>query len=175
MIKNKDQYRKIFARISTKMNRGVFGLTSTKGESSKVSYRLAQTMGEIKKVLLVDLDNDVNTDPDFAYINSLLRAEETFRKDGRIYRLNFTKSDDVDILVESANFSRLIENARKKFDYIIINEKNMDSSQAYLTRSIEDGKILVVREGETTKRDLKIKLGEIKDLGFNFLGVIYHR
>lgn len=175
MIKNKDQYRKIFARISAKMNSGVFGLTSTKGESSEVSYRLAQTMGEIKKVLLVDLDNDVNTDPDFAYINSLLRAEETFRKDGKIYRLNFTKSDDVDILVESVNFSRLIETARKKFDYIIINEKNMDSSQAYLTRSIEDGKILVVREGETTKRDFKIKLGEIKDLGFNFLGVIYHR
>lgn len=176
MKNNKDQYRKIFAKISAKMPKGSFGLAGL-GEksSSKISYDLAQTMAKVKKVLLIDLDNQGQKDPDFANINQLLRGEGEFLQDGKLYRLNFTQSDDVEMLIESKNFVDLILKAKDDFDYILINEKPLKSSQAYFTSAFEDGKVLLVREEETDKNDFNLKRAELNDLGFNILGVIYHK
>lgn len=174
--KNKDQYKKIYAKISSKMPNGVFGITSVeKTTSSNITLGLGQTMAEIKKVLLVDLDNANSNEKTFANINELSRQEGDFLKDGELYRLNFTKSDDVDIFIENKSFINLIKRAKEDFDYIIINEKSIKTSQAYLTKPLEDGKILVVNEGKTDKKDLNLAIKEIEDLGFKILGVIYHK
>lgn len=173
---SKDQYRKIFAKVANKIPNGIFGITSfDKTSSSNISINLGRTMAEIKKVLLVDLDNEVSNKKDFANINEISRNEGDFLKDGKLYRLNFTKSDDVDIFIENESFINLIERAGEDFDYIIINEKSIETSQSYFTKSLEDGKILLVDEGKTNKNDFNLAVQEIQGLGFKLLGVIYHK
>lgn len=176
MKNKKDQYRKIYAKISHSLPKGLIGLTSL-GEmrSFETSYELGQTMAKLKKVLLIDLDNEAGNDKEFANIKELLRSEGDFKKDGKLYRLNFTKSDDVEALLENEAFINLIMKAKEDFDYIIINEKPLSSSQAYLTKDIEDGKILLVEEDKIIKRDFNLAVKEIKSLGFNLLGVIYYK
>lgn len=176
MKNNKDQYRKIFAKISAKMPKGVFGLTSLgKTPSSQIAYDLGLTMARGQKVLLIDLDNEESKDPNFANINELLRSEGEFLPDGKLFRLNFTQSDDVDMLIETKAFQDLVAKARDRFDYIIINERPLNSSQAYFTRKLEDGKVLMVKEDEVNKKDFHQGLKEMQDLGFDILGVIYYR
>lgn len=172
----KDEYRKIFAKISNKLEKGIIGISSTKSVSnSKVSYDLSKAMSELRKVLFVDLENDKSNEKEFANYNELINNQAEFLKDGKLYRLNFTKSDDLDILVETKSFKELIKNAKEEFDFIVINEKSLDKSQAYLTKDIEDGKILLVKEDITNKNDFNISIKEIEDLGFEFLGVIYNK
>ncbi|MDD7304998.1 MAG: hypothetical protein PUG67_00260 [Peptoniphilaceae bacterium] len=176
MKNNIDQYRKIFAKISSQIPKGVIGITSVNNcKTSQIAMELAKTMAKVKKVLLIDLDNDTLNQKEFANINDLLNKDGKFLMDENIARLNFTKSDDVDIFLENKDFLDLINKARDDYDIIIINEKSLDYSQAYFTKDIEDGKILVVKEGKTYKKDLKLAVKEIKKLGFEFLGVIYYR
>ncbi|MGO3018071.1 MAG: hypothetical protein ACTIH2_02855, partial [Anaerococcus sp.] len=68
-----------------------------------------------------------------------------------------------------------IERAGEDFDYIINNEKSIETSQSYFTKSLEDGKILLVDEGRTNKNDFNLAVQEIQGLGFKLLGVIYHK
>lgn len=177
MKSKNDQYRKIAAKISSFKEKAIIGITSADEDfsSSEISYKLAKVMSENKKVFYIDLDNDFANDEEFANINLLYRKEETIKKDGNLFRLNFTKSDDVAMILESKDFENFFMSIKDDCDYIIINEKSYKYSQAYLAAKFEDCKIFVVNEDETDKNILKASIGEFEDMGIEILGVIYNK
>lgn len=173
---NKDVYKKIAAKIYNE-NLSVIAITSTEDRfsSSQISYELSKVISQNHNTLYLDFDNESMNDSVYANINSLYKGNIELEKDGKLSRLNFTKSDDVDIVIESKEFMDLFKILKERFDYIIINEKSTKSAQAFLACKFEDGKIFIVREDKTDKQVLQDTIQEIESLDTNIIGVIYNK
>lgn len=76
-------------------------------------------------------------------------------------------------LLDSEKMSQLIEQAKKKFDYIFLTTAGLlEHKDAVLISSKVDGTVVIVDEGRTRKEVAKVAIGPLEDKKSNLIGTI---
>ena len=81
--------------------------------------------------------------------------------------------DDSEKILDSNEFFSEIANKESAYNYIIIDEKNLDAADPYLTARLCDMKIILVDE-KTSKARLDQAICDLRELGVGYCGVVFY-
>lgn len=169
VLGNSDEILKIKAKIDHRLENGIIGITSLAGDSYEFSERLTQAFAKNNGILFVDSKN-------IAKIEGKYQSQvEEFKilRCGPIDYIALSK-DDSEKILDSNEFFSEIANRENSYNYIIIDEKNLDTADPYLTARLCDMKIILV-DDKTTKARLDEAIKDLRELGIGYCGVVFHK
>lgn len=164
-----DDILKIKAKIDQRLENGIVGITSLAGDSYEFSERLTQAFAKNNGILFVDSKNVANIEGKY---QSQVEEFKILRR-GPIDYIALSK-DDSEKILDSNEFFSEIANRENSYNYIIIDEKNLDTADPYLTARLCDMKIILV-DDKTTKARLDEAIKDLRELGIGYCGVVFHK
>lgn len=164
-----DDILKIKAKIDHRLENGIVGITSLAGDSYDFSERLTQAFAKNNGILFVDSKNIANIEGKY---QSQVEEFKVLRR-GPIDYIALSK-DDSEKILDSNEFFSEIANRENSYNYIIIDEKNLDTADPYLTARLCDMKIILV-DDKTTKARLDEAIKDLRELGIGYCGVVFHK
>lgn len=164
-----DEILKIKAKIDHRLENGIVGITSLAGDSYDFSERLTQAFAKNNGILFVDSKNVANIEGKY---QSQVEEFKVLRR-GPIDYIALSK-DDSEKILDSNEFFSEIANRENSYNYIIIDEKNLDTADPYLTARLCDMKIILV-DDKTTKARLDEAIKDLRELGIGYCGVVFHK
>ena len=145
-----DEVFKIKAKLAHKYKEGVIGLANFGKESNDFAENLARELAKNRNVLYIS--NKENSDDETLTYKNL--------------------GENPSQIMDADDFAEDIENYKKEYDYVIIDEK--DEEEVCLAAGLEDVKIILV-DNKTRKADLDKLIRDLKDLGLSEIGVVYYQ
>lgn len=145
-----DKVFKIKAKLAHKYKEGVIGLANLGKDSNDFAENLARELANNRKVLYIS-NKENSGDETFTYKNL---------------------GENPSQIMDADDFAEDIENYKKEYDYMIIDEK--DEKEVCLAAGLEDVKIILV-DNKTRKSDLDKLIRDLKDLGLSEIGVVYYQ
>lgn len=164
-----DDILKIKAKIDHRLENGILGITSLAGDSYDFSERLTQAFAKNNGILFVDSKNVANIEGKY---QSQVEEFKVLRR-GPIDYIALSK-DDSEKILDSNEFFSEIANRENSYNYIIIDEKNLDTADPYLTARLCDMKIILV-DDKTTKARLDEAIRDLRELGIGYCGVVFYK
>ncbi len=170
VLATSDEILKIKAKIDYRLEDGIIGITSlAKADSYEFSEKLTNAFAKNNGVLFVDSKNVANIEGKY---QSQVEEFKVLRR-GPIDYLALSKDDSEKILDSNEFFSELA-NRENSYNYIIIDEKNLDRPDPYLTARLCDMKLILVDE-KTTKSRLDEAIKDLRELGIGYCGVVFYK
>lgn len=164
-----DDILKIKAKIDNRLENGIVGITSLAGDSYEFSEKLTNAFAKNNGILFVDSKNVANIEGKY---QSQVEEFKVLRR-GPIDYIALSK-DDSEKILDSNEFFSEIANRENSYNYIIIDEKNLDTADPYLTARLCDMKIILV-DDKTTKARLDEAIRDLRELGIGYCGVVFHK
>lgn len=161
---------KIKSKIDYRLENGIIGLTSL-GETDSFNFAkdLAEDLATNNGILFVDSKNKAELEGKYL---SELGNTKVLRK-GNIDYLALPASASEKIL-DSNEFFADIVNRENSYNYIMVDQKSLETSDPYLIAKLCDMEIILVDE-KTKKSDLDKAISELRELGIDYCGVVYHK
>ncbi|WP_296115231.1 YveK family protein [uncultured Anaerococcus sp.] len=161
---------KIKSKIDYRLENGIIGLTSL-GETDSFNFakNLAEDLATNNGILFVDSKNKAGLEGKYL---SELGNTKVLRK-GNIDYLALPDSASEKIL-DSNEFFADIVNRENSYNYIMVDQKSLETSDPYLIAKLCDMEIILVDE-KTKKSDLDRAILELRELGIGYCGVVYHK
>ena len=160
------------ASIDYLTENSVIGITSLDPKKSTYDFteKLALAMSKSFGLCLID---------SLAENKVVEKKYESSEEDIKLIRykgVDFIKlrEKSLDIL-DSYVFEDKIYELRDTYNYVLINESNIDSLEATVGLRYEDYKIIVANDPHMGREDLIRKINSIEDMGCKVLGVIYDK
>lgn len=160
------------ASIDYLTENSVIGITSLDPKKSTYDFteKLALAMSKSFGLCLIDslAENKV--------VDKKYESNEEDIKLIRYKGVDFIKlrEKSLDIL-DSYVFEDKIYELRDSYNYVLINESNIDSLEATIGLRYEDYRIVVANDPHMGREDLVRKINSIEDMGCKVLGVIYDK
>lgn len=165
-----DEILKIKAKIDHRLEDGIVGITSLAShDSNDFSDKLTKVLAENNGVLFVDSKNAADIEGKY---QSQVEEFKVLRR-GTIDYIAISK-DDSEKILDSNEFFSEIANKENSYNYIIIDEKNLDTADPYLTARLCDMKIILVDE-KTSKARLDQAISDLRELGVGYCGVVFYK
>ena len=165
-----DEILKIKAKIDHRLEDGIVGITSLASlDSYEFSDKLTKALAENNGVLFVDSKNAADIEGKY---QSQVEEFKVLRR-GAIDYIAISK-DDSEKILDSNEFFSEIANKESAYNYIIIDEKNLDAADPYLTARLCDMKIILVDE-KTSKARLDQAISDLRELGVGYCGVVFYK
>ena len=165
-----DDILKIKAKIDHRLEEGILGITSlAAADSYEFSQKLTQAFAKNNGILFVDSKNQANIEGKY---QSQVEEFKVLRR-GPIDYIALSK-DDTEKILDSNEFFAEIANRENSYNYIIIDEKNLDTADPYLTARLCDMKIILV-DDKTTKARLDEAIKDLRELGIGYCGVVFYK
>lgn len=165
-----DEILKIKAKIDHRLEDGIVGITSlASADSYEFSDRLTKAFAKNNGILFVDSKNMAGIDGKY---QSQIEEFKVLRR-GTIDYIAITK-DDSEKILDSNEFFSEIANKENSYNYIIIDEKSLDTADPYLTAKLCDMKIILVDE-KTSKARIDQAISDLRELGVGYCGVVFYK
>lgn len=165
-----DEILKIKAKIDHRLEDGILGITSlAAADSYEFSEKLTNAFAKNNGILFVDSKNVANIESKY---QSQVEEFKVLRR-GNIDYIALSK-DDTEKILDSNEFFSEIANKENSYNYIIIDEKSLDTADPYLTARLCDMKIILV-DDKTSKNRLDEAIRDLRELGIGYCGVVFHK
>lgn len=164
-----DEILKIKAKIDHRLEDGILGITSLGPDSHDFADKLTNAFAKNNGILFVDSKNVANIEGKY---QSQVEEFKVLRR-GNIDYIALSK-DDTEKILDSNEFFSEIVNKENSYNYIIIDEKNLDTADPYLTARLCDMKIILV-DNKTSKNRLDEAIRDLRELGIGYCGVVFHK
>ena len=165
-----DEISKIKSKIDHRLQNGVVGITSLgKVESYDFAKALAESLAPTNGVLFIDSKNKADLEGKY------LSEENSFkvlRKDTIDYLALPEKASEK--IFDTNEFFGEIANRESSYNYILIDQKSLKTADPYLTAKLCDMEIILI-DGKTKKISLDKAISDLRDLGIDYCGVVYHK
>ncbi|MBU0508991.1 polysaccharide biosynthesis tyrosine autokinase [bacterium] len=176
-----------FADIDTPKRVLLMTSTTSKEGKSTTAVNLAITLAQMgSRVLLIDSDlrrpalhNFFSMDKTYGVTNALIGSlsfDDVVKQTG-VDKLDVITSGDIPPnpaeLVASENMKRFIEEARSRYDYVILDSPPVIAvTDAAVLATRVDGAILVVSSGTVSRREVQRGISLLQNVGSGILGVV---
>lgn len=170
VLGSSDEISKIKAKIDHRLQNGVVGLTSlAQADSFDLAKDLAESLVLANGVLFVDSKNKGEIEGKYL---SDVNSFKVLRKGVIDYLALPEKASDQ--ILDSNEFFGEIVNRENAYNYILIDQKSLKTSDPYLTARLCDMEVILVDE-KTRKNDLDKAISDLRELGIGYCGVVYHK
>lgn len=170
VLGSSDEISKIKAKIDHRLQEGVLGITSLgKINSYDFAKALAENLAPANGVLFIDSKNAGEIEGKF------LSDENSFKvlRKGEIDYLAFPAKAS-DRIFDTNEFFAEIANRENAYNYILIDQKSLETADPYLTARLCDMEVILV-DGKTKKATLDKAISDLRELGIDYCGVVYHK
>lgn len=170
VLGSSDEISKIKAKIDHRLQEGVLGITSLgKINSYDFAKALAENLAPANGVLFIDSKNAGEIEGKF------LSDENSFKvlRKGEIDYLAFPAKAS-DMIFDTNEFFAEIANRENSYNYILIDQKSLETADPYLTARLCDMEVILV-DGKTKKATLDKAISDLRELGIDYCGVVYHK
>ena len=170
VLGSSDEISKIKAKIDHRLQDGVLGITSLgKVDSYELAKALAESLAPANRVLFIDSKNAGEIEGKF------LSDENSFKvlRKGEIDYLAFPAKAS-DRIFDTNEFFAEIANRENSYNYILIDQKSLETADPYLTARLCDMEVILV-DGKTKKSTLDKAISDLRELGIDYCGVVYHK
>lgn len=170
VLGSSDELLKVKAKIDHRLQNGVVGITSLgKVDSFDFAKNLAESLAPANGVLFVDSKNASNTEGKF------LSDENSFKvlRKGDIDYLALAEKVS-DKILDANEFFAEIANREASYNYILIDQKSLKTADPYLAARLCDMEIILV-DDKTKKSAIDKAISDLRELGIDYCGVVYHK
>lgn len=170
VLGSSDEILKIKSKIDHRLQNGVIGLTSLgKVDSFDFAKALAESLAPANGVLFVDSKNKADLEGKYL---SEVNSFKVLRKGAIDYLALPEKASD--IILDTNEFFAEIANRESSYNYILIDQKSLKTADPYLGARLCDMEIILV-DGKTRKSALDKAISDLRELGIDYCGVVYHK
>lgn len=165
-----DEILKIKSKVDHRLQNGVIGLTSLGNiDSYDFAKALAESLAPANGVLFVDSKNAADLEGKYL---SEVNSFKVLRK-GAIDYLALPENAS-DKILDTNEFFAEIANRENAYNYILIDQKSLKTADPYLGARLCDMEIILV-DAKTRKSALDKAISDLRELGIDYCGVVYHK
>ena len=170
VLGSSDELSKVKAKIDHRLQNGVLGITSLgKVDSFDFAKNLAESLTPTNGVLFVDSKN--KADLESKYLSDV-NSFKVLRKGAIDYLALPEKASDK--IIDTNEFFAEIANRESSYNYILIDQKSLKTADPYLAARLCDMEIILV-DSKTRKSALDKAISDLRELGIDYCGVVYHK
>lgn len=170
VLGSSDELSKVKAKIDHRLQNGVLGITSLgKVDSFDFAKALAESLAPANGVLFVDSKNKADLEGKYL---SEANSFKVLRKGAIDYLALPEKASDK--IIDTNEFFAEIANRESSYNYILIDQKSLKTADPYLAARLCDMEIILV-DSKTRKTALDKAISDLRELGIDYCGVVYHK
>ena len=170
VLGSSDELSKVKAKIDHRLQNGVLGITSLgKVDSFDFAKALAESLAPANGVLFVDSKNKADLEGKYL---SEVNSFKVLRKGAIDYLALPEKASDK--IIDTNEFFAEIANRESSYNYILIDQKSLKTADPYLAARLCDMEIILV-DSKTRKTALDKAISDLRELGIDYCGVVYHK
>lgn len=170
VLGSSDEVLKVKAKIDHRLQNGVVGITSLgKVDSFGFAKNLAESLAPTNGVLFIDSKNKADLEGKYL---SEANSFKVLRKGNIDYLALPVKASDE--ILDTNEFFAEIANKENAYNYILIDQKSLTTADPYLGARLCDMEIILV-DRETKKSALDKAISDLRELGIDYCGVVYHK
>lgn len=170
VLGSSDEVLKVKAKIDHRLQNGVVGITSLgKVDSFGFAKNLAESLAPTNGVLFIDSKNKADLEGKYL---SEANSFKVLRKGNIDYLALPVKASDK--ILDTNEFFAEIANKENAYNYILIDQKSLTTADPYLGARLCDMEIILV-DRKTKKSALDKAISDLRELGIDYCGVVYHK
>ncbi|WP_308652736.1 hypothetical protein [uncultured Anaerococcus sp.] len=170
VLGSSDELSKVKAKIDHRLQNGVLGITSLgKTDSYDFAKALAESLAPANGVLFIDSKNKADLEGKYL---SEVGSFKVLRKGAIDYLAIPEKASDK--IIDTNEFFAEIANRENTYNYIIIDQKSLKTADPYLGARLCDMEIILV-DSKSKKAALDKAISDLRELGIDYCGVVYHK
>ena len=170
VLGSSNEISKVKAKIDHRLQNGVLGITSLgKVDSYDFAKALAESLAPANGVLFVDSKNKADLEAKYL---SEVNSFKILRKGAIDYLALPEKASDK--IIDTNEFFAEIANRESSYNYILIDQKSLKTAAPYLGARLCDMEIILV-DSKSKKSDLDKAISDLRELGIDYCGVVYHK
>lgn len=165
-----DELSKIKSKVDHRLQNGVVGITSMgKIDSFDFAKELAESFAPANGVLFIDSKNASGMEDKYL---SDANNFKVLRKGDIDYLALAEKASDK--IIDTNEFFAEVVNRENAYNYILIDQKSLKTADPYLGARLCDMEIILV-DAKSRKTDLDKAISDLRELGIDYCGVVYHK